>query len=117
MVARREGVSLAVSLLLLLGSDLEDGERVGQDHVKALLLELLEAQLEGGFAGVVLLDLRLAGRTEFLYLSELRLHLMRDDLLLGVVDLRSSGGGRFVYLAIDECAYLALYARPRIDLQ
>lgn len=42
---------------------------------------------------------------------------MRDDLLLGVVDLRSSGGRRFVYLAIDECAYLALYARPRIDLQ
>lgn len=42
---------------------------------------------------------------------------MRDDLLLGVVDLGSCGDWLFVYLAIDEGAHFTLYAGPSIDLE
>ena len=42
---------------------------------------------------------------------------MRDDLLLGVVDLRSCGDWLFVYFAIDKSTDFALYSGPSIDLE
>jgi len=75
--------------LLFRGQHFGDGEGVGQHDVQAFLSQLLESQLEGGFAVFALLDFLLT-QHQLLGLLELALHLEEKGFFLEGV---FGGGG------------------------